>query len=268
MIRIITVFVLTYWVQMTNAQKGVDQLVMAEKNFAAYSVNHSTKEAFLQFLDSNGIVFDNGKPVNGIQIWTSRGKNEAVLNWYPEYAEIAASGDFGYTTGPWSYKPSPADSVVARGRYITVWHVNKMGEWKFLVDLGVSNIPSGADSSYVKIVMPAKKFSKGSLKSMVGAENRFALEKNKSRKAKWLGAHSILNRNSRKPAISPDSAKVILSADPEQITYSINGSEIALSGDLGYIYGTALINGKTENYLRIWRMEKDAWKIAVEVLRF
>ena len=42
-------------------QKGIDGLVQAEKNFAAYSVSHSTKEAFLKFLDSVGVIFENGK---------------------------------------------------------------------------------------------------------------------------------------------------------------------------------------------------------------
>ena len=38
--------------------------------------------------------------------------------------------------------------------------------------------------------------------------------------------------------------------------------------DLGYVYGTADINDKRDGYLRIWRREKDGWKIAVEVLHF
>src|SRR6478609_3924438 len=38
--------------QNIQAQKGIDSLIQAEKNFAAYSVANSTKEAFLKFLDS------------------------------------------------------------------------------------------------------------------------------------------------------------------------------------------------------------------------
>ncbi len=67
-----------------SAQKGIDDLINAEKNFAAYSVANSTKEAFLKFLDSTGIVFDNGKPVNGIETWNKREKRPGVLNWFPQ----------------------------------------------------------------------------------------------------------------------------------------------------------------------------------------
>ena len=248
-------------------QKGIDSLVQAEKNFAAYSVAHSTKEAFLQFLDSSGWVFDNGKPVNGIKTWNNRKKNTGVLNWYPQYAEIAASNDFGYTTGPWTYQPSANDSVVARGRYITVWHINKLGEWKFLVDLGVNNIPENANSSLKKIEGTNPEFQKGSESSLVEKEMEFIKDKDRSIKEKyweWLSRNFILNRNGRAPANNLDSSYDLFRSDPEKIDYTINGSGIAPSGDLGYVFGTTVINNKTDNYLRIWRKEKEGWKIAVE----
>jgi hypothetical protein len=43
---------------------------------------------------------------------------------------------------------------------------------------------------------------------------------------------------------------------------------VSSAQDMGYTYGTATINDKTENYLRVWRREKTGWKIAVEVLRY
>ena len=82
------------------AQKGIDNLIRAEKDFAAYSVTHSTKEAFLEYMDSSSILFDEGKSVKGIEFWNKREKKSTVLKWRPLYASIAGSGDFGYTTGP------------------------------------------------------------------------------------------------------------------------------------------------------------------------
>ena len=99
------------------AQKGIDPMIRAEKNFAAHSVAHGTKEAFLAYLDSAGIVFENGKPVNGIQTWQQRASRPNLLNWWPDAAEVAASGDFGYTTGPWTLQPTRQDTIVARGRF-------------------------------------------------------------------------------------------------------------------------------------------------------
>src|SRR5215510_11748832 len=105
-----------------HAQKGIEGLVTAEKSFASYSVANGAKDAFLKFADSAGIVFDNGKPVNAIEIWTKREKRPGKLDWSPEYAEVAASGDFGYTTGPWNF--STNDTIRGWGYYISVWHIN------------------------------------------------------------------------------------------------------------------------------------------------
>src|SRR5882724_4477366 len=104
--KILTTAVLFLLVRSAIAQKGIENLIQAEKNFAAYSVGHSTKEAFLQFMDSNSIVFDKGKAVHGIELWEKKVKNSGVLNWWPLYAGISASGDLGYTTGPWTYQSS------------------------------------------------------------------------------------------------------------------------------------------------------------------
>ena len=39
------------------AQKNIEGLIQAERNFAAYSVANNTKDAFLNYLDSSGFVF-------------------------------------------------------------------------------------------------------------------------------------------------------------------------------------------------------------------
>jgi ketosteroid isomerase-like protein len=256
----------------TIAQTGIDGLINAEKSFAAYSVAHSTKEAFLKYLDSAGIVFDNSKPVNGIEIWNKREKRPGVLNWHPQFAEISESGDFGYTTGPWTLQNSSNDSVVARGQYTTVWHINKNGEWKFLIDLGVVNTPVNSVTEVRKIDV-AKKFYAGAIPNevpVVKAENKFlkSVSKNKSETyKKYLSSESILNRNGYLPATTPVDQQKLIDLT-SSVQYKMDGWGMSENMDMGYAYGTTVINGKTENYLRIWRWEKNGWKIALEVLRY
>jgi ketosteroid isomerase-like protein len=258
--------------QNIQAQKGIDSLIQAEKDFAAYSVANSTKEAFLKFLDSAGIIFNNGSPANGIMTWKKREKAPGVLNWHPQFAEISASGDFGYTTGPWTFQNSSNDTVVARGQYTTVWQINRKGEWKFLVDLGVSNTPLVLTTEIKKINV-AKGSSSGVTKhdSPVIVENNFlmAVSKDKSKAyKKYLSSKSILNRNGYLPATNSAEQKKLLDLTTSSIQYKLDGAGMSSSMDLGYTYGTTTINGKTDNYLRIWRWEKDEWKIALEVLRY
>ena len=258
--------------QNIQAQKGIDALIQTENDFAAYSVANNTNDAFLKFLDSAGIIFDNGKPANGITTWKKREKRPGVLNWHPQYAEISGSGDFGYTTGPWTFQNSSTDTVVARGQYTTVWQINRKGEWKFLVDLGVSNTQPGLKTEVKKIDL-AKRSSIGTKQhdSPVIAENNFltAVSKDKSKAyKKYLSSKSILNRNGYMPATNSADQRKLLDMTTSSIQYKLDGAGMSLNMDLGYTYGTTTINGKTDNYLRIWRWEKDEWKIALEVLRY
>lgn len=255
----------------SNAQKSIDGLINAEKSFAAYSVEHGTKDAFLKFLDSNGIVFEQGKAVNGIEAWSKREKRPGILNWHPQFAEIASSNDFGYTTGPWTFQPKTiTDSIVARGQYFTIWHIDKNGEWKFLADLGIGNTPENIFPTTKKII--AKKFSNDAvIDSVLKAEENFIAayhENNSKAYRKFLSNKIILLRNGRLPSTSVDDQLIIVKNTPFNIQFTITGSGIAPSGDLAYIYGNTIINNKQDNYLHIWRKEKDGWKIALEVLRY
>ena len=60
------------------------------------------------------------------------------LTWEPERADIAASGELGWTTGSFvSVAPGP-DGTPARteGRYVSIWRRQDDGSWKVVMDLG------------------------------------------------------------------------------------------------------------------------------------
>ena len=60
------------------------------------------------------------------------------LQWNPIYADVAASGDLGYTIGKWTrvVKDSTGAPVTAHGTYLTVWRKQKDGSWKVVADTG------------------------------------------------------------------------------------------------------------------------------------
>src|SRR5256885_12498371 len=86
-----------------RAQRSIDGMIQTEKKFADTALLVSTKKGFMSFADSVGIVFDRGNPANALTLYNKSERRPGILNWQPEYAEIAASNDFGYTTGPWSF---------------------------------------------------------------------------------------------------------------------------------------------------------------------
>jgi len=255
------------------AQNGIDALVQAEKDFAAYSVAHTTKEAFQKYIDSNSIMFDNGKAVNAVEIWNKRENRPGILNWRPQFAEISASGDFGYTTGPWTFQATANDTIVGRGQYSTVWHVDKNGDWKFLVDFGINN--TQVNNKELRIINAPKEIQNDKIIThvypLVMADQNFnaALAKKKAKAFQgWLSKESILTRIGYLPAATVEERKVIIDATPSNIQYTMIGWGVSSVPDMGYTYGTATKDGKTNNYFRIWRLEKGGWRIALEVLRY
>jgi hypothetical protein len=254
------------------AQRSIDSMVQAEKNFANTSLVGSTKEAFVKFIDTAGIVFEKGNPVNGFELYTKSERRPGILTWDPEYAEISSSNDFGYTSGPWKYYANTLkDDPLAKGHFVTVWHLNNKGEWKFLIDFG-------APYNLERKKMPLKKVrpEKGGLEksgqqSLKQAEEKFIQSyktQGKQAYSSFLSSNSRLNYSGYLPALNSTDRKAMIDSLPANLGYTIIGVGSSPKDDLGYVYGTADVNEKHDGYLRIWRREKDGWKIAVEVLHF
>ena len=115
-----------------------EDLVTAERTFAADASVRGTRAAFLTALADDGVVFNPG-PTSGKTVWTAREDNKDRLEWAPAMAEIAASGDLGYTSGPWRYIVKGDAKPSAFGHYLTVWKKQPDGHWKVLIDHGTSH---------------------------------------------------------------------------------------------------------------------------------
>ena len=63
------------------------------------------------------------------------------LTWAPDYSEMAASGDLGYTYGTYEFRTKGKDGkpVVDHGKYMTVWKKQKDGSWRVALDMGNSS---------------------------------------------------------------------------------------------------------------------------------
>jgi ketosteroid isomerase-like protein len=113
-----------------------DDMVAAERAFAADAVARTTREAFLAALAPDAVVFDPG-PAEGQRVWTARAPNKHRLEWAPAMAELSAGGDLGYIVGPWRFTPEGAAAPAATGWFVTVWKKQADGRWRVLVDHGL-----------------------------------------------------------------------------------------------------------------------------------
>src|SRR5947209_5025845 len=135
-------------------------IVEAERAFARAAAVKGTRDAFLEFLADDGVIFQPG-PVNGKQFWQARTPRKGLLSWEPIFADVSLTGDLGYTTGPYEFRPNGADDKpIAFGQYFTIWKKQTDGSWKVALDRGTSNPqPSGpiAPLQFPKDVRPVSK---------------------------------------------------------------------------------------------------------------
>lgn len=134
------------------AQVNVDSVIKAEKAFAAYALQHNTRDAFMHFMDStNSVEFADGDAKKSYDIWSVRKPDSTKLIWKPAFAGIAASGDVGFTSGPWEYRKTVQGPALATGNFATVWFKNGDGTWKYVVDIGTEGSPAYAVDTIQKL---------------------------------------------------------------------------------------------------------------------
>lgn len=129
-------------------QKAVDvkteqeKLLQTDRNFAAYSIENGAAEAFNKFLTEDAMQLPAGrKPIfgrNTIYQGMAKNQDKYVLAWKPQQAEVARSGEIGYSWGTYtfSYTTADGDSLTEYGKYVNIWKKQEDGNWRVYLDTG------------------------------------------------------------------------------------------------------------------------------------
>lgn len=123
----------------TGLAAEADGLLDADRAFAAKALELGAAEAFAQFFDPQGVrLAATGDPEVGpdsVRAGLAAGPARLV-SWEPRYAEVFASGTWGWTWGEWqAHEPGAGGRRVAQGRYVNVWRKQSDGSWKVRADL-------------------------------------------------------------------------------------------------------------------------------------
>jgi len=114
-----------------------------DRNFSKLSEEKGMKNAFLDYIDSNGVLLrPNHLPLLGadaIDYLIQQNDSAYSLKWEPKNGAVAASGELGYTYGVYVLKPSMKDTLIF-GTYVSVWRKGADGHWKFVLDSGNEGI--------------------------------------------------------------------------------------------------------------------------------
>jgi ketosteroid isomerase-like protein len=260
------------------------QMVDTERSFSRMSEEKGTRAAFAAFIADDGILF-RPRAVTGKK-WMQEhplppSNTRPLLTWQPIYAFMSQSGDLGYTTGPWQYKNDIKDAKAsAFGNFMTIWKKQADGNWRFVLDLGISNpepkvnadpsFPRGVTGRFAPIEMHAarmallneeREFSKAS--EDLGAAEAFLLRAD-------VGVRVF--RENQMPFVGRAAAAKAMYPPSTVWTWTAAFADVSRAGDLAYSHGIYRLRDKKTgeisergNYARVWKKVAGTWRVVIDI---
>jgi hypothetical protein len=262
----------TLWAQQPDT--ALQSLVQSERSFATLSVAEGMRDAFLGNLAPDGIIFRPG-PVNGIESWASRKAVPVLLTWEPETADIASSGDLGFTTGPWEARDyGPRKNPPAHGYYTSVWKRQPDGQWKVLLDIGTFN-PEPDTQAVTFAAMPSYGEPPPSGDTATARKNLESAEKKLSEAIRQTtfreGAKPHFHAGARIHRTGHFPVKGISTNGSEgfwnqSIAYDSPQLIISRAVDFACVFGTYRTGDEHGSYVRLWKRSGHSWKVILDLM--
>lgn len=250
----------------------LDEVIAAERAFAADAQTRGWVAAFKAFAAAEAIVFQ-PDPVNAQAMLAQRPDQPAdtSLKWWPIWAGVAASGELGFTTGPYVIGDN-----AAFGHYFTVWQKQPDGAWRWIFDGGprsAARSPFGPDTEPARLAPTASRSADAAaaMLEVAAAEKALARAATANVAAAYLAVLADDGRimgSTAPPAIGRAAFADELARRSAAIEFTALGGTAAQAGDLSFTYGTA---AWTENdtprrghYARIWQKRAAGWRLAFD----
>lgn len=263
-------------------EPALQELVLAERSFARASIESGIRDAFLEYLAADSVIFRPG-PLAGRPWFEQSPPVEGTLSWEPVFADVSRRGDMGYTSGPWQF--TSGDGEPAHGHYVSIWKKQDDGAWRMALDIGISH--AKPEASFGDLRWPKRRSRLANRvagagpdveepEGLIEAERSYAEAAAESSlvAAKQAADPALrLYREGRLPAEDRAAGKRLLEELDERAAAVLIGWGLAESEDLGYTYGALKLEagedgegGGPGSYLRIWKKNRaGAWKLVLDV---
>ena len=258
-----------------QAKTDLQKLVETEIAFAQTAEAKGTKSAFLEFLSDDAVIFRPAE-INGKAFWKNQPESPVLLAWKPSWADVSSDGKIGYTTGGWELLPKgKTDKPTAFGQYVTVWQRQSDGNYKAVLDIGVS-----FDKSVVKSVWNAPKDAGTGEKSPKNKVDSgtltdiFSKRKLSQGYFMYLADDVIVLREKREPFYGKKQAFVELEKldreFPPDGFLNFNANISPNYGNMLYARGIYSLTQKDKsvkkwNFVQIWKFRDGKWQIVLDV---
>lgn len=258
----------------------VNSLVAAENYFVNYAKNKGIRDAFLKLSDESTILF-RPNPIKAEDLFAKKSSNDnRIREWRPVFAKISKSGDWGFSTGPYSYS-STSNKEITYGQYLSVWRTNSKGIWKLALEIEMQHgkpisepyfsFIDPKNFRYYRQIPPARLKQREQI--LLTTDRLFSktlLENQDYAYKIFITEDARLLFPGLEPIIGKTKINDFLNSQQIGIETIPAVANRALGSDLAYTYGKAQItkNGITEqyHYVRIWESQEGfTWNVLLEI---
>ena len=261
---------------------ALNQMIEAERAFAARALVAGWKEAFLEYFADDAIGFDQGAA--GLAKTQIRADPDPPpdhqLIWEPRYGDAAASGELGFLTGPVrSVLPSRDSGRPRHSTYTSIWKRQRDGGFKVVLDVGTPTPSAPPFSPEFTRVASANRFTGDydettpPLAAADGVLNSAARTGQAAAYRGRLSPGARFYRPGALPVVGERSVMRWLETQRSYAAIDARYAESARSGDLGYTWGAYAVGSRQKPtaegfYVRIWVRERNGqWNIAMDILQ-
>lgn len=256
-----------------HARDAFEEVVAAERAFAEHSREHGLRAAFERFMVEDTVIYRPG-PVSGRSFYAKAPEAEVTLDWAPERAGVAASGDLGFTTGPYTIRPkNDASKVLGAGHFLSLWQRNAQGGFDNVIDLGIRHAEQPLATEVARIGPRLPRLVAPLEPGRHAARLQLLLRADRTLNAQLAGAEgqaalnavaasdALILRDGRLPAELSE-AHLDATALPSMDLAAIR---LSAFGDLGATSGWNGDPKAPKTYTRIWRWTPQGWRVVVDL---
>jgi hypothetical protein len=266
----------------------LEDLFNAERAFARDATERGIRTAFLEHFATDGVDFGPGPGVMRERMLArpvAADPLALLLDWSPQAGAVAASGDLGFTVGPYSLRNQRDPSAPTHyGYFFSVWK-RENGRWRVAADAGVSTpgapqpespgAMSGATRAPSKALATARLVDHGKGALLALERQAWSLDPDPADEPSYfeLLANSVrVLREGSYALVGADTVRKALAPTGGRVFWTAAGAGASTSDDFGYTYGRyARFVGTGEEatgyYIHVWQRDgAGAWRISAEVL--
>jgi ketosteroid isomerase-like protein len=231
----------------------------------------SVRSAFLAVLADDSIVLQ-PEPHPGRKVWSDTPDNADRLSWYPAIAEVAASADLGFTTGPWVYTIAASGQQI-QGSYLTVWKRAPQCSWHVVLDGGVSHAAERPPELHPDPGVVAPRW-RAATEAQAGALSQ-AIQAFHAAASQGLGvvladysAPEFRGYANRQLPMDGAASAHYFAANPPKGSWQEALHAMSADGSLAYAYGelTDADQSRTAAYVEVWRFDPAQRRYRVRLL--